>query len=70
MAKAADAGMTRERAGLCADCRHARRVESSHGAIFLLCELSKSNSEFAKYPRLPVVSCAGYEKSAPKAELK
>jgi hypothetical protein len=70
MAKEADGGMTREHAGLCADCTQARLVESSHGSVFLMCELSKSYSEFAKYPRLPVVSCAGYEKTAPKAELK
>ncbi len=56
------AGQQRERAGLCADCVHARSVESSRGSVFLLCELSRSDPRFAKYPPLPVLSCPGYQK--------
>jgi len=48
--------------GLCGDCRHCRRVESSRGSVFVFCELSLSDPSFAKYPRLPVLSCRGYEK--------
>ncbi len=55
--------MERERAGLCADCVNARTVESSRSSVFLLCELSRSDPRFAKYPRLPVLSCPGYEKN-------
>jgi hypothetical protein len=51
-----------ERAGLCADCAHARPIESSRGSSFLLCELSKSDPRFVKYPRLPVLRCSGYSK--------
>ena len=46
--------------GLCADCLHARRVESDRGATFLLCELSVTDPAFPKYPALPVTRCAGY----------
>jgi hypothetical protein len=49
-------------AGLCADCLHSRRIESAHGSVFILCELSVTDSHFPKYPRLPVLSCAGYKK--------
>jgi hypothetical protein len=49
-----------QKAGLCADCVHSRRIESSRGAVFYLCELSRTNPSFVKYPRLPVLSCAGY----------
>lgn len=56
--------LQRERAGLCADCVHARRVESERGSIFILCEKSASDPSFPKYPRLPVVECRGYEKGA------
>ncbi|PYT50806.1 MAG: hypothetical protein DMG44_04820 [Acidobacteria bacterium] len=49
-------------AGLCAVCRHARRIESSHGSVFYLCELSHTDPRFPKYPRLPVLSCDGYRK--------
>jgi len=49
-------------AGRCADCLHARRIESAHGSVFILCELSLTDPNFAKYPRLPVLTCDGYEK--------
>ena len=53
----------KERAGLCADCVHERRIESSRGSVFFLCALSVSDPRFAKYPRLPVLSCPGYKKT-------
>jgi hypothetical protein len=49
------------RAGLCADCVHARRIESARGSAFYLCELSASDPSYAKYPSLPVLQCVGYE---------
>jgi len=53
--------MTEERkAGLCASCVNCRRILSDRQAVFYLCELSKSDKRFPKYPRLPVLSCAGY----------
>ncbi len=56
-AKAGEAGVA---AGLCADCLHARRVESERGSVFVMCQLSVTDENFPKYPRLPVLSCAGY----------
>ena len=47
-------------AGLCEDCTHARRIASAKGSQFVLCELSRSDTRFAKYPRLPVLTCSGY----------
>lgn len=56
------------RAGLCADCDHARRIESARGSRFYFCELSRTDAAYDKYPRLPVLQCAGYKTSAkPKA---
>ena len=52
------------RLGLCADCRHARFIESSKGSQFLLCQLSQFDPSFPKYPRLPILVCSGY---APKS---
>jgi hypothetical protein len=46
--------------GLCANCVHSRFIESAKGSRFLLCQLSQSNPDFPKYPRLPVLSCPGY----------
>jgi len=47
--------------GLCAVCRHARIVQSARGSMFYRCRLAESDPRFAKYPRLPVLRCAGYE---------
>jgi hypothetical protein len=50
------------RAGLCADCTHARVVRSDRGSLFYLCQLSFEDPSFPKYPRLPVLDCAGFQK--------
>jgi hypothetical protein len=50
------------RVGLCADCRHMRPIRSDKGSIFFLCGRAATEPEFPKYPRLPVLRCAGYEK--------
>ena len=49
--------------GLCGACRHAQRVESARGSRFWLCARSADDPRFAKYPRLPVLECRGYESS-------
>jgi len=61
VAAESDAREVRERAGLCADCKHAKKVVSSRSSSFYLCRLSFDNRAFRKYPALPVRSCAGYE---------
>jgi hypothetical protein len=55
------------RAGLCESCRHARRVASSKGSEFWLCERSRTDPKYKKYPPLPVVSCPGHERGQPTA---
>jgi hypothetical protein len=54
-------------AGLCHDCAHARVIRSAKGSEFLLCRLSERDPNFPKYPRLPVLSCAGYK---PKTRIR
>ncbi len=49
--------------GLCADCLHARRIVSAKSSTFWLCSRSERDAHFPKYPRLPVRSCAGYERT-------
>ena len=39
-------------------------VESARGSLFMLCGLAKSDGRFEKYPRLPVLYCAGHAHSA------
>jgi len=48
-------------AGLCSTCEHSRVVQSSRGSRFYLCRLSETDARFAKYPRLPVLKCDGYD---------
>jgi len=52
------------REGLCALCRHARTTVSDRGARFTRCDRAKLDRAYPKYPRLPVLSCPGYEPSA------
>jgi hypothetical protein len=47
--------------GLCGSCRHTRHLASSSGAAFVQCLLAQKDPRFAKWPRLPVLSCTGYE---------
>lgn len=46
--------------GLCGVCRNSRRVESDRGSVFWLCELSRTEARFPRYPRLPVWRCPGF----------
>ena len=60
MSAAPDAKLD-EALGLCANCIHARTISSAKGSQFLLCQLSQSDPTFPRYPRLPVLRCAGYK---------
>lgn len=48
-------------AGLCESCVNARVIENRRGSRFHMCELSKTDARFPKYPPLPVVACPGYQ---------
>jgi len=41
-------------------------VRNTRGSSFSLCERSREDPAFVRYPRLPVLECAGYER-APRA---
>jgi hypothetical protein len=49
------------RAGLCDDCIHQRIVRNTRGSVFSLCERSRTDPSYPRYPRLPVLECRGYE---------
>ena len=48
-------------AGLCASCRHQRIVRNTRGSTFSLCQRSRWDESYPRYPRLPVLACAGHE---------
>lgn len=54
-------GPTRQPAGLCDVCRHQRLVPNTRGSVFSLCERSRTEPEFPRYPPLPVARCPGFE---------
>jgi hypothetical protein len=57
--------MPRPDAGLCNSCRHQRLIRNTRGSEFSMCERSKTDPGFPKYPRLPIRECRGYEKRTP-----
>lgn len=54
-------------AGLCASCVHVRVIESARGSTFFMCEKSREDARYVKYPRLPVVMCPGFQPTADAA---
>jgi len=50
--------------GLCARCRHARKVATPR-SLFWLCERSRVDASYARYPRLPMIDCPGFEPVEP-----
>lgn len=48
------------RLGLCERCALMRPMQNDRGSKFYLCERSATDPNFPKYPRLPVIECAGY----------
>lgn len=53
--------------GLCATCRHCRRVPHPRGGRgYVYCAVSETNPDFPRYPRLPVFQCTGYEPAKPE----
>lgn len=52
--------------GLCDHCQHQRLVGNTRGSSFSLCRRAKTDDRFPRYPRMPVVSCVGFERRAPE----
>lgn len=50
-----------QQVGLCGVCRHARAVVTTRSQ-FWLCEKSRLDATFERYPRLPVLACPGFER--------
>ena len=56
-------------AGLCHHCRHQQLIRNTRGSVFSLCRRSRDEPErFARYPRLPVVACPGYQPAITEEE--
>jgi len=49
--------------GLCRTCRWVQVVTNRRGSTFFRCRLADTDARFVRYPPLPVLLCAGYEKA-------
>jgi hypothetical protein len=47
--------------GLCDRCAHQQFVPNTRGSVFSLCRRSREDPAYPRYPRVPVLRCAGYE---------
>lgn len=55
----------RQPAGMCDACRHQKLIRTGRGSVFSMCERSKAEPGYDKYPRVPVLACPGYEARRP-----
>ena len=53
--------MAPPRFGLCDSCRHQQLVRTTRGSTFALCRRSRTDPGYPRYPRIPVLACAGHE---------
>jgi hypothetical protein len=53
--------------GLCADCGHARALTPRSGSTYYQCLRAEHEPRYPKWPRLPVLSCPGYERGEGEA---
>lgn len=49
--------------GLCPACRHSQAVHTPR-SVFLLCQRSRDDASYERYPRQPVRACPGFEPAA------
>ncbi|MDP7038699.1 MAG: hypothetical protein QGI45_06035 [Myxococcota bacterium] len=47
-------------AGLCQDCQFVKVAGNKKGSTFYLCRRSENESQYSRYPALPVLNCSGY----------
>ncbi|HLK22998.1 MAG TPA: hypothetical protein VKT81_28840 [Bryobacteraceae bacterium] len=45
-----------------------RLITSDRGSKFYLCKLSAVDPRYPKYPRLPVLKCAGYQEDSSRID--
>jgi hypothetical protein len=55
--------------GLCAGCMRSKEIRNDRGGVFMMCLRSFREPEYPKYPRLPVVRCAGFEEKRDQTRI-
>lgn len=46
---------------LCLSCKNKREIRNKRGSVFYLCDKSKEDPRYRKYPPQPVFHCPAYE---------
>jgi hypothetical protein len=46
---------------------HQQLVRNTRGSTFSLCRRSREDPAYPRYPRVPVLSCPGYQEGTPPA---
>ena len=49
--------------GLCRTCLHPKLNETRRGTVYLRCTRAAWDTSLPRYPRLPVVTCPGFERA-------
>jgi hypothetical protein len=52
-------------AGLCGSCQHAKINPTKRGTVYLRCTRAAWDPSLEKYPRLPRLSCHGFQAAGP-----
>jgi len=47
---------------ICNFCVFLRITKNERGGVFYMCQRSKIEAHFPKYPHQPMIKCAGFEK--------
>ncbi|MEY9844959.1 hypothetical protein [Streptacidiphilus sp. MAP5-3] len=50
--------------GLCAACAHVHLNETRRGTAYLRCTRAAWDARLPRYPRLPVLTCSGFEQGS------
>ncbi|MBF9071212.1 hypothetical protein [Streptacidiphilus fuscans] len=53
--------------GLCATCAHVHLNETRRGTAYLRCTRATWDAQLPRYPRLPVLTCPGFEQRSEPA---
>jgi hypothetical protein len=48
--------------GLCRACQHPKLNQTRRGTTYLRCTRAEWDSTLPRYPRLPVIECAGFDR--------
>ena len=55
-----DPGTERVAAGGCVSCVYARLIRAKANDVYYFCERSVNDPRYARYPRLPMLTCEGH----------